>query len=208
MTTDNAAVLEWVRDGFEGAIPDEEAAALYAVLQTRLGTRRARILIAQLRDEGLLSPEAAQVLLPPDQAVRKVSAKLVMGGWPLADDAAVTFHQHTDHDHDPEPEPVSEDSGTLARIVSWLRDGYPGGVPETDYVPLLALLERRLTRSEVKHIARALREAEVSPAGREDIAAAISDYTHGEPPESDLQRVRDQLAKKGWPVEFPDPERT
>ncbi len=199
--TDDASVLQWVRDGFDGSIPDEESSALYAVLQTRLGTRRARTLVMGLRDEGLLSAEAAHVLLPPDQAVRKVSAKLVMGGWPLADDTGISAAAPAAGEPD-----APEDPGTLARIVAWLRDGYPGGVPETDYVPLLALLERRLTRSEVKHIARALREAEVSPAGREDIAAAISDYTHGTPPESDLQRVRDQLAKKGWPVEFPDPD--
>ena len=28
----------------------------------------------------------------------------------------------------------------LAKIVSWLRAGYPDGVPEHDYVPLIALL--------------------------------------------------------------------
>ena len=67
------------------------------------------------------------------------------------------------------------------------------------------MLERRLTRSEVKKIAKALRRADVSPAGPSDIAAAISHYTHAEPSENDLRRVRDQLAKKGWPVEFPDP---
>ena len=94
----------------------------------------------------------------------------------------------------------------LARIVNWLREGYPGGVPEHDYVPLLALLERRLTRSEVKKVAKALRRADVSPAGPSDIAAAITEYTHADPSDKDLRRVRDQLAKKGWPVEFPDPD--
>ncbi|MBK6886667.1 MAG: DUF3349 domain-containing protein [Tetrasphaera sp.] len=198
--TDNGSVLEWVREGFAGTVPDDEAAALYAVLQTRLGTKRARALLMTMQGEGVLSQEAARVLLPDDQAVRKVSAKLVMGGWPLADDSETAPASW------PEPREEPADTGTLSRIVTWLREGYPGGVPETDYVPLLALLERRLTRSEVKHIARALREAEVSPAGPDDIAAAISDYTHGQAPESDMRRVRDQLAKKGWPVEFPDPD--
>jgi len=33
----------------------------------------------------------------------------------------------------------------LHRIVNWLRVGYPQGIPPTDYMPLLALLSRRLT---------------------------------------------------------------
>ena len=38
----------------------------------------------------------------------------------------------------------------LTSIVAWLRAGYPDGVPQTDYIPLLALLSRRLTNDEVK----------------------------------------------------------
>ena len=33
----------------------------------------------------------------------------------------------------------------LSGIVSWLRSGYPNGVPENDYLPILALLARRLS---------------------------------------------------------------
>ena len=33
----------------------------------------------------------------------------------------------------------------LAKVVSWLRAGYPDGVPEHDYVPLIALLGSQLT---------------------------------------------------------------
>ena len=125
--------------------------------------------------------------------MRRVAAKLVLGGWPLAGD---------EEDDDAPP----KEGSALARIVYWLREGYPGGVPDHDYMPLLALLERRLTRSEVKKIAKALRRADVSPAGPSDIAAAITEYTHTDPSDNDLRRVRDQLAKKGWPVEFPDPD--
>ena len=38
----------------------------------------------------------------------------------------------------------------LSAIVSWLRAGYPNGVPPPDYLPVLALLSRRLTPDEVK----------------------------------------------------------
>ena len=104
--------------------------------------------------------------------------------------------------------PRREEGSALARIVNWLREGYPGGVPEHDYLPLLALLERRLTRSEVKKIAKALRRADVSPAGPSDIAAAISHYTHAEPSENDLRRVRDQLAEEGLAGRVPGPRPT
>jgi hypothetical protein len=190
----SASVLSWIRGGYPAGIPDAEAAALNAVLQERLGVDSALDVLRRLAHDGLLSQTAARALIPEDEQIRQVSAKLVLGGWPLGGAA------------EEEDEAPPREGSPLARIVNWLREGYPGGVPEHDYLPLLALLERRLTRSEVKKIAKALRRADVSPAGPEDIAAAISAHTHTEPSESDLRRVRDQLSKKGWPVEFPDPD--
>lgn len=43
----------------------------------------------------------------------------------------------------------------LASIIEWLRAGYPEGVPEQDYVPLFALLKRRLSDDEVDQVADA-----------------------------------------------------
>ena len=186
-------VLQWIREGYPDGVPDEETAALLAVLQERIGGDRALDVLRRLHQDGLITDTAATALLPDDTQMRRVAAKLVLGGWPLAGD---------EEDDDAPP----KEGSALARIVSWLREGYPGGVPEHDYMPLIALLERRLTRSEVKKIAKALRRADVSPAGPSDIAAAITEYTHTEPSDNDLRRVRDQLAKKGWPVEFPDPD--
>jgi hypothetical protein len=186
-------VLQWIREGYPDGVPDDETAALLAVLQERIGGDRALDVLRRLHSDGRISDTAAAALLPDDTQMRRVAAKLVLGGWPLAGE---------DEDEDAPP----KEGSALARIVSWLREGYPGGVPEHDYMPLIALLERRLTRSEVKKIAKALRRADVSPAGPSDIAAAITEYTHTEPSDNDLRRVRDQLAKKGWPVEFPDPD--
>jgi hypothetical protein len=190
----SASVLAWIRSGYPDGIPDGEAAALNAVLQERLGADAALDVLRRLADEDRLSARAAAALIPEDEQIRQVSAKLVLGGWPLGGST-----------EDEDEAPPSEGS-PLSRIVHWLREGYPGGVPDHDYVPLLALLERRLTRSEVKKVAKALRRADVSPAGPSDIAAAIASYTHSDPSDNDLRRVRDQLAKKGWPVEFPDPD--
>lgn len=190
----SASVLAWIRAGYPDGIPDGETAALNAVLQEHIGVDSTMDVLRRLADEGRMSATAAAALIPEEQQIRQVSAKLVLGGWPLGDGL------------DDEDEAPPREGSPLARIVSWLREGYPGGVPEHDYLPLLALLERRLTRSEVKRVARALRRADVSPAGPSDIAAAITNVTHTEPSENDLRRVRDQLSKKGWPVEFPDPD--
>ena len=189
-------ILHWIRDGFPDGIPDAEAPALFSVLSDRVGAERAGDVLRKLQTEGRLSAEAAAALLPGESAQRQVAAKLALGGWPLGGGSA---------DGGDDEAPPREGSA-LGRIVAWLREGYPGGVPDHDYVPLLASLERRLTRSEVKQVAKALRRADVSPAGPADIAAAISDYTHTTASDDDLRRVRQQLAKKGWPVEFPDPD--
>ena len=145
-------VLQWIREGYPDGVPDDETAALLAVLQERIGGDRALDVLRRLHQDGLITDTAAAALLPDDAQMRRVSAKLVLGGWPLAGD---------EEDDDAPP----KEGSALARIVSWLREGYPGGVPEHDYMPLIALLERRLTRSEVKKIAKALRRADVSPAG-------------------------------------------
>lgn len=189
----NASVIEWIRTGYPNGVPDREAAALNAIIQQRLGIEAAQDVLRRLAAEGVLSAKASRALIPEDEQIRRVSAALVLGGWPL-------------EGSEEEDEAPPREGSALARIVHWLREGYPGGVPEHDYMPLLALLERRLTRSEVKKVAKALRRGDISPAGPSDIAAAITSYTRVQPSDNDLRRVRDQLAKKGWPVEFPDPD--
>ncbi|MBF6327926.1 DUF3349 domain-containing protein [Nocardia transvalensis] len=94
--------------------------------------------------------------------------------------------------------PLSE---LLTRIVDWLRAGYPQGVPEADYVPLLALLSRRLTQEEVRQVASALVEQGAIPAERVDAGVVITKLTDEMPRESDLARVREHLIAGGWPVE-------
>ena len=42
----------------------------------------------------------------------------------------------------------------LTRIVTWVRAGYPDGVPQNDYLPILALLSRRLSADEMEVVAR------------------------------------------------------
>jgi hypothetical protein len=81
-------------------------------------------------------------------------------------------------------------------IVAWVRKGYPEGVPRQDYIPLLALLKRRMNDDELAEVA-----LEIDGSGDDDrasIAAAIERLTHEEPSAADIERVRERLRDSGW----------
>jgi phosphate uptake regulator len=92
-------------------------------------------------------------------------------------------------------------SDLLARIVAWLRAGYPQGVPEQDYVPLLAVLGRRLSDEEIDQVVGQLVQQGALPADRVGAGVAITRVAHELPGESDLLRVRDRLRAAGWPID-------
>lgn len=90
-------------------------------------------------------------------------------------------------------------NGFLSSIVSWLRAGYPQGIPPTDTFAVLALLTRRLSNDEVKAVANELiRRGEFDNI---DIGVAITQITDGLPSPEDIERVRARLAAKGWPFD-------
>jgi hypothetical protein len=91
----------------------------------------------------------------------------------------------------------------LAKIVSWLRAGYPDGVPERDYIPLFALLGSQLTDDEVKLIADELAFSS-DPDSAEEIRKAVSAIKGTAVSDSDIARVRSHLAAGGWPLATPD----
>jgi len=93
----------------------------------------------------------------------------------------------------------------LASVVGWLRAGYPDGVPEGDYVPLVAVLARRLTPDEVQAVAAALSSSGDLPIGNIDIGTVITKVTNELPREEDVTRVRSRLALGGWPLADPRP---
>ncbi|HEY7052365.1 MAG TPA: DUF3349 domain-containing protein [Mycobacterium sp.] len=95
----------------------------------------------------------------------------------------------------------------LNAIVNWLRVGYPEGVPPTDYMPVLALLSRRLSTDEVKEVAAAMLHR--GDFDKVDIGVAITQITDELPAPADVERVRVRLAEKGWPLDDPrDSEET
>lgn len=87
----------------------------------------------------------------------------------------------------------------LTSIVSWLRAGYPDGIPPTDSFAVLALLSRRLTNEEIKAVASELtRRGEFDQI---DIGVIITQITDDLPSPEDIERVRARLATKGWPLD-------
>jgi Protein of unknown function (DUF3349) len=92
----------------------------------------------------------------------------------------------------------------LSSIVAWLRAGYPEGIPPTDYFPVLALLSRRLSTDEVKAVAHELTHRD--GFDDVDIGVMITQLTDQLPSPADVERVRERLAAKGWPLDAPRDE--
>ena len=90
-------------------------------------------------------------------------------------------------------------NGFLSSVVSWLRAGYPEGVPPTDTFAVLALLTRRLSNDEVKIVAQDLMQRD--EFDKVDIGVLISKLTDELPSYEDIERVRARLAAKGWPLD-------
>lgn len=87
-------------------------------------------------------------------------------------------------------------SKTLTAVLDWLRAGYPEGVPPTDYFPLLALLRRQLTDSQVREIVQTLMD-EGDEVTKVDIGVAVSKITNELPVDEDMRRVATKLASAG-----------
>jgi hypothetical protein len=91
--------------------------------------------------------------------------------------------------------------GFLGSIVSWIRAGYPEGIPPTDTFPVLAFLTRRLSNDEVKAVAHELMQR--GDFDEVDIGVLITRLTDELPSEEDVERVQERLAAKGWPFDEP-----
>jgi hypothetical protein len=95
----------------------------------------------------------------------------------------------------------------LAKIVAWITSGYPDGVPGPDRVPLIALLQRRLSDDDVATVVRELLAR--GEYDHVDIGVLITEITDELPTTDDIERVRQRLVAKGWPLDDPrDAEET
>ncbi|KQQ05964.1 MULTISPECIES: DUF3349 domain-containing protein [unclassified Rathayibacter] len=197
-----ARVVGWLRAGYPGGVPEQDYVPLLGILRRSLTSDELEQVVGQLLsdaaradaagqelDSARLRERVEQMLLGPalPEDLVRVSVRLASAGWPLGDPTAFA---------DPAPE---EREGLVTRVVRWLRAGYPTGLPEQDFVPLLALLRRRLTDAEVTEVGSQL----AADASRVDVGAAIARVTSELPSDEDIERVRGYLAAHGWPEDFP-----
>ena len=100
---------------------------------------------------------------------------------------------------------MTENKSFLDNVLSWLHEGYPEGVPRTDYFALLALLKRSLSEEEVVQAAQAvLRSSDGDkPVTAAEISGAIQMIIAKEPNPEELHQVASRLASVGWPLAAP-----
>jgi hypothetical protein len=90
-------------------------------------------------------------------------------------------------------------SGVFAKILEFLRAGYPESMPGPDRVPMFALMRRRLTDDEVHALARELTARGERPIDGTRIGTAITKLTDEMPSPTDTDRIRQCLSAGGWP---------
>ncbi|MGJ6125352.1 DUF3349 domain-containing protein [Mycolicibacterium sp. Y3] len=101
---------------------------------------------------------------------------------------------------------MTTSTSLVARILDWLRAGYPEGVPGADRVPLLALLRNTpLTEDQVKEVVAHITAADSSALAdgeidRDEIEAFIAEVTHHDAGPENVRRVAAKLAAAGWPL--------
>ena len=90
----------------------------------------------------------------------------------------------------------------LRGVVDWLLEGYPAGVPPKDYIPLIALLRRRLTDDEVVAIANEISDLGYDVVQPADIGVSITKLIDALPSDEDVARVERHLNQHhDWPAE-------
>jgi hypothetical protein len=92
----------------------------------------------------------------------------------------------------------------VAKILNWLRAGYPEGIPPHDFPSVLMVLRRNLTDVEIESIADDLALESVSndsePVTAERIRAMVREHAFQSATPDDLLRVSAVLARGGWPL--------
>jgi hypothetical protein len=99
---------------------------------------------------------------------------------------------------------MTENHTVLDNVLGWLHEGYPEGVPQKDYFPLLALLKRSLSEEEVVKAAQSILKTSDSDSVTEDeIRTAVHAVIAKEPNPEEIHQVASRLASVGWPLASP-----
>ena len=86
----------------------------------------------------------------------------------------------------------------VARLVAFLRAGYPSGMPATGYVPLAALSRRRLSDDEITAITSELMMHGHWPVSSADIGVRITRITDDMPSPDDVERIQRRIEAIGY----------
>lgn len=92
----------------------------------------------------------------------------------------------------------------LQKVLDWLHAGYPKGVPQQDYYPLLAFLTRGLTTDEVVEVVSAAQADLTHPLHlptSDEVREAIETVTNSPVLEQDVRRIEDHFRDIGWEPE-------
>jgi Protein of unknown function (DUF3349) len=90
----------------------------------------------------------------------------------------------------------------MTRLVAFFRAGYPTGMPATGYVPLAALLPRRLSDDEIAAIASELVMSKNRLISSIDVGVLITRVTGEMPSPDGIARIQRQLEVDGPPQAF------
>jgi hypothetical protein len=91
-------------------------------------------------------------------------------------------------------------AGVFDKFIGFLRGGYPAHLTSVGYIPLLALLPRRLTDNDA---AQAIAELTCRRSGHVDeidIRVVITRITGELASGADTDRIKQLLAARGYPV--------
>lgn len=92
----------------------------------------------------------------------------------------------------------------VAKVLNWLKAGYPEGIPQRDFPSVLMVLHRNLTDGEIESIADDLALDSVSngsePVTAENIRTMVRGHAFQTATPEDMLRVSAVLARGGWPL--------
>ncbi|MFC7673380.1 DUF3349 domain-containing protein [Mycolicibacterium sp. GCM10028919] len=95
----------------------------------------------------------------------------------------------------------TQSTSSFDNVVTWLRAGYPEGVPPKDYFALLALLKRSLTEEQVVKAAQTvLKSVDSDTVTEGEIRRAVEAVIEKEPNPEEIHQVASRLASVGWPL--------